>query len=143
MGSLPTRLEGDYRPLNESGLVVTNPASAPFQAYSWLAVGHGEELLVSGFCNYPEFDGVAIDEIAALSGEEQRQRFAGTLTPTLRVGVDGEETRIHGTLDHWAFPREGEALPPLADDWSLPAGELDPEPGLTRTASRREDGPFW
>lgn len=98
---------------------------------------------MSGFCNYPDFDGVEIGEIAALSGAEQRQRFAGTLTPTLRLAVDGERTRVRGTLDHWAFPSETEPLPPVDDDWSLPAGELDPEPGLTRTTSRREDGPFW
>jgi len=142
-GFVADSLGGEYRPLNESGLVVTNPASAPFQAYSWLAVDHGEELLVSGFCNYPEFDGVAIGELAALSGEEQRQRFAGTLTPTLRVAVDGEQTRIQGTLGHWAFPSEGETLPPVDDGWSLPAKELNPEPGLTQTASRRDEGPFW
>ena len=142
-GFVADSLCGDYRPLNDSGLVVTNPATAPFQAYSWLAIPHGEELLVSGFLNYPDFDGGAIGEIAALSGEEQRQRFAGTLTPTLRLAVDGERTRVRGTLDHWAFPSEAETLSPVDDDWSRPAEELDPEPGLTRTASRREDGPFW
>ena len=142
-GFVSDSLAGDYRPLNGSGLVVTNPASAPFQAYSWLAVRHGEELLVSGFLNYPDFDGGVIGDLAALSGEAQRQRFAGTLTPTLRLAVDGDETRIRGTLDHWALPSADEPVPPVADDWHLPAAELDPEPGLTRTESRREDGPFW
>ena len=142
-GFVADSLGGDYRPLNGSGLVVTNPATAPFQAYSWLAVGHGEELLVSGFLNYPDFDGERLAEIAALSGEEQRQRFAGTLTPTLRLAVEGEETRIHGTLDHWAFPSESGTLPPLADDWNLPAEALDRDPGITRTERRRAEGPFW
>ena len=142
-GFVADSLGGDYRPLNGSGLVVTNSATAPFQAYSWLAVGHGEELLVSGFLNYPGFDGERLEEIAALSGEEQRQRFAGTLTPTLRLSVDGEETRIHGKLGHWAFPSETETLPPLADDWSLPAEALEIEPGRTQTGRRRAEGPFW
>ena len=142
-GFVADSLDGDYRPLNGSGLVVTNPATAPFQAYSWLAIPHGEELLVSGFLNYPGFNVDRLDEIAALSGEEQRRRFAGTLTPTLRVAIDVEETRIHGTLDHWAFPSGTETLPPLADEWSLPAEALEREPGITRTERRRAEGPFW
>ena len=142
-GFVADSLDGDYRPLNGSGLVVTNPATAPFQAYSWLAIGHGEELLVSGFLNYPGFDGERLDEIAALSGEEQRQRFAGTLTPTLRLAVEDEETRIQGELDHWAFPSAEETLPPLADDWNLPTEALEIEPGRTQTERRRAEGPFW
>jgi len=142
-GFVADSIEDPYRPLNESGLVVTNPASAPFQAYSWLTIPHGAELLVSGFLNYPSFEGVAIGELGALSGEAQRQRFAGTLTPTLRLAVDTDETRIRGTLDHWAFPRPTESLPRHEDEVRLPTDELDPEPGRTRTASRREDGPFW
>ncbi|MFW5977628.1 MAG: glycoside hydrolase family 68 protein [Halohasta sp.] len=142
-GFVADSLQGEYRPLNGSGLVVTNPATAPFQAYSWLAIGHGEELLVSGFLNYPGFDGERLEEIASLSGEEQRQRFAGTLTPTLRLAVEGEETRIHGDLDHWAFPSGDETLPPVSDDWSLPAEALEREPGITQTERRRAEGPFW
>lgn len=141
-GFVADSLDGDYRPLNESGLVVTNPATAPFQAYSWLAIGHGEELLVSGFLNYPAFSGSALGELAALSGEEQRQRFAGTLTPTLRLAVDGDSTRIRGTLGHWRFPRANETLPPV-DELCISPADIVSDPGLTRTASRRDEGPVW
>jgi len=142
-GFVADSLAGDYQPLNESGLVLTNPASAPFQAYSWLAIPHGEELLVSGFLNYPGFDGVAISELGALSGEEQRQRFAGTLTPTLRLALENDQTWVRGSLGHWEFPKPADGLPTLADGLRLPSRELDPQPGLTQMESRREDGPFW
>ena len=142
-GFVADSLTGDYRPLNESGLVVTTPASAPFQAYSWLAIPHGEELLVSGFLNYPDFRGITIGELGALSGEEQRQRFAGTLAPTLRLAVDNEQTWIQETLDHWAFPTQNESLRQPVDGLNLPAKEYDRKPGFTQAESRREDGPFW
>lgn len=142
-GFVSESLDGVYQPLNGSGLVVTNPASAPFQAYSWLAVSHGQELLVSSFLNYPSFSGTAIGEIVELSGDERRKQFAGTLTPTLRLAVDGHQTQVQGSLSHWALPSEDLSLPPLDTELSLPAEELDTEPGLTRTDSRREGGPFW
>jgi len=78
-----------------------------------------------------------------LPGDERRQRFLGTLTPTLRLGIDGEQTQIRGTLDHRALASGAETLSSVGGDWSLPAGELDPEPGVARTASRREDGSSW
>lgn len=59
------------------------------------------------------------------------------------MAVDGEWTRVRGTLGHWAFLSEAETLSLVDDNWSLSAGELNPEQGLTRTASRREGGPFW
>jgi len=113
-GFVADSLGGPYRPLNDSGLVVTNPANAPFQAYSWMAFPHREEVLIESFFNYYDYAGETLDGIADLPESEQFRRFGGTLGPTVRLGVDGDRTRILGTLDHWHIPTMDESLPPLA-----------------------------
>ncbi|MFW6317748.1 MAG: glycoside hydrolase family 68 protein, partial [Halorubrum sp.] len=54
-GFVADAFDGEYRPLNGSGLVATNPPDAPFQAYSWMAFAHDEEVLVQSFLNYYDF----------------------------------------------------------------------------------------
>ena len=142
-GFVASSLDGDYQPLNNSGLVVTNPATAPFQAYSWLAVPCGDELLVQGFLNYPTLAVESLDEIGALDSDEQRRAFAGTLTPTLRVELEGDRTRIVDQLDQWELPADSESLPAVDEPWEPSAELLDPEPGITRDETRRTDGPVW
>ena len=110
-GFVADSLRGTYRPLNGSGLVVTNPANVPFQAYSWMAFPHQGEVLVQSFFNYYDFAGESLDGIADLPVFEQRRRFGGTLGPTVRLGVAGEETWIRGTLAHWHIPATEETLP--------------------------------
>lgn len=106
-------LRGDYQPLNESGLVLTNPANAPFQAYSWLAYPHREELLVTSFFNYYDYARRSLDDVAQLPPEEQIRRFGGTLAPTVRLELDGRRTRVLGKLDHGHLPLPDEPLPDL------------------------------
>ncbi|MDR5672965.1 glycoside hydrolase family 68 protein [Halalkaliarchaeum sp. AArc-GB] len=106
-------LRGPYCPLNGHGLVATNPANAPFQAYSWIAYLHREELLVASFFNYYDYVGESLDGIAELPESEQLRRFGGTLAPTLRIQLDGDRTRILGTLDHGHLPLPSESLPEL------------------------------
>jgi len=65
-GFVADALDGEYRPLNGSGLVATNPPEAPFQAYSWMAFAHDEEVLVQSFLNYYDFAGDSLDAIADL-----------------------------------------------------------------------------
>lgn len=142
-GFVADSVGGDYQPLNDSGLVLTNPATAPFQAYSWLVIPCGDELLVEGFVNYPELAVETLEEIAALSDAEQQKRFAGTLTPTLRLEIEGDRTRIVGQFDPWQMPATSESLPVSSEPWEPPADVLEPTPGLTRTESRRTDGPVW
>jgi levansucrase len=120
-GFVADSLHGDYRPLNGSGLVATNPANAPFQAYSWMAFPHREEVLVQSFFNYYDFAGESLDEIADLPAFEQRRRFGGTLGPTVRLGVEGDRTRVRGTLAHWHIPTPDEALPALEHGGVTPA----------------------
>jgi levansucrase len=110
-GFAADELRGAYEPLNGHGLVVTNPALAPFQAYSWLAYDHGEEVLVTSFFNYWDYDRPSLDDVALLPEDEQRRRFGGTPAPTVRLALDGRRTRILGTLDHGHLPRPGETLP--------------------------------
>ncbi|OYR43128.1 glycoside hydrolase 68 family protein [Halorubrum sp. Ib24] len=118
-GFVADAFEGPYRPLNGTGLVATNPPEAPYQAYSWMAFPHAEEVLVQSFLNYHDFGGDSLDAIAELPEAEQRDRFGGTLAPTLRLAVDGDRTRLLGTLDAWRVPTPDEPLP-VADGSELP-----------------------
>jgi len=122
-GFVADSFRGEYRPLNGSGLVVTNPATTQYQAYSWMAFAHADEVLVQSFCNYYDFTGVTLDDIADLPESEQRGRFGGTLAPTLRIGVDGDRTHIRGTLAPWHIPLPDESLP-APERADLPVGAL-------------------
>jgi levansucrase len=115
-GFVADTLAGEYRPLNDSGLVLANPANAPFQAYSWLAYDHGEELLVTSFRNYTDYDRDSLDDVAVLSEAEQFRRFGGTFAPTVRLALEGDRTRVRGTLDHGHLPVPGEPLPETEDE---------------------------
>ena len=96
--------------------------SAPFQAYSWMAFPHREEILVQSFCNYREYDGESLDGIADLPESEQRRRFGGTLAPTVRLAVSDGQTRIRGRLGHWHIPLPSEPLPDTHDE---PPADVD------------------
>ncbi len=121
-GFVADGLRGEYRPLNGDGVVATNPANAPFQSYSWTAYDHGEEVLVVSFFNYFDYAGETLDGIADLPEPEQRRRFGGTLAPTLRIGLDGDRSRLLGTLEHGVVPLPGEGLDPV-DRGGRPRGD--------------------
>jgi levansucrase len=121
-GFVADSLRGDYRPLNGSGLVVTNPATTPYQAYSWMAFPHDEGVLVQSFSNYYDFTGASLDDIADLPDGAQRDRFGGTLAPTLCLAVDDDRTRLRGTLAPWHVPTADERLSLTRPD--LPPGAL-------------------
>jgi Levansucrase/Invertase. len=123
-GFVADAFEGPYCPLNGTGLVTTNPEEAPFQAYSWMAFAHDEEVLLQNFLNYYDFAGESLDAVAEFSESEQRERFGGTLAPTLRLGVDRDETQLLGALDAWRIPTPNESLP-SADESELPSGDFD------------------
>jgi levansucrase len=135
-GFVADSFRGEYRPLNDAGLLVTNPATAPFQAYSWLAFAHRDEVLVQSFCNYREFAGESLDGIAAFSEAEQHRRFGGTLAPTLRLAVRGDRTCIRGTLAHWRIPTEPESLPDPEGHRPSADAVGDPSPSDRRTHGR-------
>ncbi|MCO8267478.1 glycoside hydrolase family 68 protein [Haloferax sp. AB510] len=110
-GFVADDLAGDYQPLNGHGMVLTNPRGAPFQAYSWLVYDHGDDLLVSSFFNYFDYDRSSLDDVGLLSPEEQQRRFGGTLAPTVRLALDGDETDLVDTLGHGHLPLPREELP--------------------------------
>ena len=117
-GFVADSLFGPYEPLNGTGLVLTNPATAPYQSYSWMAHNHPDGVLVQHFLNYHEFAGGSLDVIGELPEGEQFRRFGGTLGATVRLGVDGARTRVEGALSPWHIPHADEELPSREAPWS-------------------------
>jgi len=122
-GFVADSLRGAYEPLNGSGLVLTNPASAPFQTYSWLAFAHDEEVLVSSFFNYYDLRGLSLDDVAALPPAAQQEKFGGTLAPTARLVLEGTKTRFLDVLDHGHIPLPTEPLPPTLESYTAEEGD--------------------
>jgi levansucrase len=87
-GFVGPSLRSDYRPVNDSGLVVGNPQDAPQQQYSHYVMPNG---LVESF----------IDTVPTGNGAE---RFGGTLARTLKVSLDGNRTKLDGALDYGFIP---------------------------------------
>ncbi|MEU8106778.1 glycoside hydrolase family 68 protein [Nonomuraea muscovyensis] len=81
-------LTGPYEPLNGSGLVLQNPSSEPDQAYAWLVL---PDLHVVSFANYRSHQGMDLRNAAAA---QARAGFGGTISPTLRLTLDGMTTSV-------------------------------------------------
>lgn len=73
-------IRADYKPLNDSGLVIANPVDNPYQAYSWLVLPN---LQVMSFINEP------IDANGQV-------KFGGTFAPTLKISLNGDKSEITG-----------------------------------------------
>ena len=84
-GMAADRIEGPWRPLNETGLVLANPAAAPFQAFSWLVMA---DLGIVSFT-----DIVGLDR-APQDAAEARAHFGGTPAPKLQLAVKGDRAWI-------------------------------------------------
>jgi levansucrase len=82
-------LRSDYRPLNESGLVIANQPGRPPERYADYVMPNW---LVEGF----------VDTVGG--------RFGGTLAPTLRLTVDGMRTALAEQLDYGLIPAMVERL---------------------------------
>lgn len=70
-------LNGPWRPVNGTGLVFANPATAAAQAYSWMVL---PDLRVTSFVDNWGDDGV--------------DRFGGTFAPFLRLWIDGDRAGV-------------------------------------------------
>lgn len=70
-------VSGPWRPVNGSGLVFANPATAPAQSYSWMVL---PDLSVTSF----------IDNW----GDGDERRFGGTFAPFLRLWLDGDRAGV-------------------------------------------------
>ncbi|MEV0630970.1 glycoside hydrolase family 68 protein [Nonomuraea wenchangensis] len=81
-------LTGPYEPLNGSGLVIANPSGEPDQAYAWLVL---PDLHVISFANYRSPQGL---DLRHAQSAQARTGFGGTIAPTLKLTLDGLNTRI-------------------------------------------------
>lgn len=77
-GFVSNGLFGDKKPMNESGLVIANPAENPYQAYSWMVLPNQQ---VISFINEP------VDENGKVN-------FGGTFAATLKLKLDGDISKI-------------------------------------------------
>ena len=83
-GFVSDDLDGEWEPLNRSGLVLANPVEEPFQAYSWLVL---DDLSVSSFVDAHGLDGRLPGEVEAEG--RGREHFGGTMAPPVSLQVDG------------------------------------------------------
>lgn len=89
-GMVAEQMAGPYRPLNGGGLVITNPASEPTQAYSWWVMPDG---LVTSFIDYWGMGGRALADHPELV----RIQFGGTPAPMLRLRLQGDRAWLAST----------------------------------------------
>lgn len=78
---------GPFEPLNGSALVAPNPATAPFQNYSWWVL---PDLRVCSFIDYPKLQ-TAPD---AVSAHLRRENFGGVPAPFFSLALSGADTYI-------------------------------------------------
>jgi levansucrase len=78
---------GPYLPLNGSGLVLTNPAAEPRQAYAWQVL---PSLEVVSFVEYWGLADRDIDSDPALKVSQ----FGGTIAPVVRITLKAATTQI-------------------------------------------------
>lgn len=90
-GFVSDSLDGKYRPLNESGLVLGNPEDNPIQTFAWVVLPN--EVVLS-FMNYTHLGKVPPERLIQQSIAFQRDRFGGTLAPTIQIEISGVKTRV-------------------------------------------------
>jgi len=121
-GFVADALDGEYRPRTAPG---SSPRTRPkrrFQAYSWMAFAHDEEVLVQSFLNYYDFAGDSLDAIADLPEAEQRERFGGDARPDPPTRARRRQHPAARNARRVAYSHPDEPLPP-ADDSELPGGD--------------------
>jgi levansucrase len=84
-GAVAESMDGQWVPLNGSGLVAGNPAAEPYQAYCWWVTG---ELDVISFA-----DSVGLNGAEPSDGPTRRKHFGGTAAPWFRLVLDGNTAR--------------------------------------------------
>jgi levansucrase len=91
-GFVADAITGPFRPLNGSGLVLRNPVAEPFQAYSWFVL---PDLTTVGFVDAWGLAGRHPDELEAEGADAVRRHFGGTMTPPVRLVLDGDRASVH------------------------------------------------
>lgn len=77
---------GPYTPINGTGLVLANPPSEPYQAFSWHVQ---DDLTVTSFV-----DSWGMGGRMAADDSEARAHFGGTPAPVLRIALDGATSHV-------------------------------------------------
>jgi levansucrase len=90
-GMVAPSLFGPYQPLNETGLVLANPAAEPRQCYAWQVIPSDRECLeVISFVDYWGLQG--LDPIS--DPVLKAKHFGGTIAPMVRIELSGATSRI-------------------------------------------------
>jgi levansucrase len=86
-GMVAPALKGPYRPLNGTGLVLTNPVAEPKQAYCWQVL--------------PNLEVISFVDHWGLRGRDpatdmtlNRAQFGGTIAPMVRISINDDTTRL-------------------------------------------------
>lgn len=82
-------MDGDWKPLNGSGLVLRNPIEEPHQCYSWLVLN---DLRVTSFVDMHTLGGRNPDEVEA-SGSVP-EHFGGTPGPVNQIALEGDRAHL-------------------------------------------------
>jgi levansucrase len=86
-GMVAPSLFGPYSPLNETGLVLTNPVTEPRQAYAWQVL--------------PSLDVVSFVDLWGLQGQDveanpalKAKQFGGTISPMIKIDINQQTTQL-------------------------------------------------
>ena len=86
-GMVSQNLTGPYQPLNHDSLIIANPPSEPFQAYSWWVMGDGS---VISFIDYWGLQGRTLADHPDLI----RRQFGGVPALVLHLTLDGTQAML-------------------------------------------------
>lgn len=83
---------GPYRPINGTSLVAANPASQPYQAYSWWVSGNlmSDNLSVASFVDM--LDGAVVNKRD--SSAQPTGTFEGAIAPEFHLHINGPDCRV-------------------------------------------------
>lgn len=87
-GAVASALAGPWRLLNTHGLVMANPKNRPTQAYSWWVL---PDLSVTSFVDYWGCE-------TRPAQAARRQHFGGQFAPFFRITLDGDRSKLAGSL---------------------------------------------
>ncbi len=93
-GMVAESIGGPYKALNGHGLVIANPETSPFQAYSWYVCN---DLTVTSFVDLPNASLVThFDPVNRTASEHKKPagHFVGTLADSLKIELDGARSRL-------------------------------------------------
>ncbi|HZF46039.1 MAG TPA: glycoside hydrolase family 68 protein, partial [Sphingomonadaceae bacterium] len=79
-GMVSDRIDGEWQPLNGTGLVFANPPEAPSQAYSWLVL--------------PDLSVISFVDNWGQGQDSAIRRFGASFAPVLHLRLDGQTASL-------------------------------------------------